>query len=112
MNGVFKAKRHNNTSPSPHWLYDLQDIHDKLMQSFHNRQICPLKGFIVSVHPPRPPAPSCSNQAPHAVKMSPPSPGRLYDLQDALDKLMHFLPQLSEFVPLKNGFYSFPAQTD
>ena len=25
---------------------------------------------------------------------------------------MHFLPQLSDFVPLKNGFYSFRAQTD
>ena len=24
---------------------------------------------------------------------------------------MHFLPQLSDFVPLKNGFYSFRAQT-
>ena len=35
-----------------------------------------------------------------------------YDLQDTLDKLMHFLPQLSGFVPLNNGFYSFRAQTD
>ena len=35
-----------------------------------------------------------------------------YDLQDTLDKLMHFLPQLSDFVPLKNGLYSFRAQTD
>ena len=25
---------------------------------------------------------------------------------------MHFLPQLSDFVPLKNEFYSFRAQTD
>ena len=25
---------------------------------------------------------------------------------------MHFLPQLSDFVPLKNGFYSFRAQTE
>ena len=33
------------------------------------------------------------------------------DLQDSLGKLMHFLPQLSDFVPLKNGFYSFHAQT-
>ena len=24
---------------------------------------------------------------------------------------MHFLPQLSDFVPLRNGFYSFRAQT-
>ena len=37
---------------------------------------------------------------------------RLFDLQDSLDKLMHFLPQLSDFVPLKNGFYSFRAQTN
>ena len=37
---------------------------------------------------------------------------RLYDLQDILDELMHFLPQLSYFVPLKNGFYSFRAQID
>ena len=29
---------------------------------------------------------------------------RLYDSQDTLGKLMHFLPQLSDFVPLKNGF--------
>ena len=28
-----------------------------------------------------------------------------------IDKLMHFLPQLSDFVPLRNGFYSFRAQT-
>ena len=25
--------------------------------------------------------------------------------------MMHFLPQLSDFVPLRNGFYSFRAQT-
>ena len=25
---------------------------------------------------------------------------------------MHFLPQLSDFVPLRNGFFSFRAQTD
>ena len=29
-----------------------------------------------------------------------------------LDKLMHFRPKLSDSVPLKNGFYSFRAQTD
>ena len=43
---------------------------------------------------------------------TPPSPHWLYDLQDTLDKLMHFLPQLSDFVPPKNKFYSFRAQTD
>ena len=25
---------------------------------------------------------------------------------------MHFFPQLSDFVPLRNGLYSFRAQTD
>ena len=35
----------------------------------------------------------------------------IFDLQDSLDKLMHFLPQLSDFVPLRNGYYSFRAQT-
>ena len=43
---------------------------------------------------------------------TPPSPHGLFDLQDSLDKLKHFLPQLSDFVPLKNGFYGFRAQTD
>ena len=32
------------------------------------------------------------------------SPHRLYDLQDILAKLMNFLPQLSDFVPLKHSF--------
>ena len=31
--------------------------------------------------------------------------------QDLLDQLMHFLPQLSDFVPLRNGFYIFREQT-
>ena len=46
------------------------------------------------------------------LKKSPPPSHRPYELQDILDKLMHFLPQLLNFVPLKNGFYSFRAQTD
>ena len=50
-------------------------------------------------------------QAPTPLK-SPPSPHRLYDLQDTLDKLMHFLPQLSDFVPLTNRFCSFRAHTN
>ena len=50
------------------------------------------------------------NQAPTSWK-TPPSPHRLFDLQDSLDKLMHFLPQLTYFVPLRNRFYSFRAQT-
>ena len=31
---------------------------------------------------------------------------------DSLDKRMRFLPQPSDFVPLRNGFNSFRAQTD
>ena len=37
---------------------------------------------------------------------------RLFDLQDSLDKRIHFHSQLSDVVPLRNGFYSFRAQTD
>ena len=78
------------------------------MSSCYNRQVCPLLGFIVSAHThiemPRPPV--------FFLFLTPPSPHRLYDLQDTLDKLMHFLPQLSDFVSLKNGFYSFRVQTD
>ena len=56
------------------------------------------------------PLPFDQNQPPTSFK-TPPSPHWLFDLQDSLDKLMHFVPQLSDFVPLKNGFYSFRAQT-
>ena len=80
----------------------------------------PLKGFIASTHKltcptrllPPPPAQLAldQNQAPTSFK-TPPSPHRLFDLQDSLDKRIHFPPQLSEFVPLRNGFYSFSAQT-
>ena len=94
----------------------------KLVHSFQNRQIYPREGFIVPTHklncptrpppsPPPPPLPFDQNQAPTSLK-TPPYPHRLFDLQDSLDKLMHFLPQLSDFVPLRNGFYSFRAQTD
>ena len=34
---------------------------------------------------------------------TPTSPHRLFDLQDSLDKLMYFLPQVSDFVLLRNG---------
>ena len=88
------------------------------MHSFDDRQICPRKGNRVSAHrwscparPPPPPLPLVQTQASTPLK-TPPSPHRLYDLQDTLDKLMPFLPQLSDFIPLKNGFYSFRAQTD
>ena len=68
----------SNAPPSPHWLYDLQDIHDKLVHSFQNRQVYSLKGFIYSFHAqielPRPfpptPVPSCSNPCPHALHNS------------------------------------------
>ena len=64
--------------------------HDKLVHSFQNRQIYPLEGIIVSTHklscPTLPPLPFDPNQAPTASK-TPPSPHRLFDLQDSLDKL-------------------------
>ena len=49
--------------------------------------------------PPRP--------RPPTHEKSPPSPHGLYDLQDILDKLVPFflqLKQLSDVVPLRNGF--------
>ena len=89
------------------------------------KYIIPSKGFIASPHklparPPSPPPPSPppptplafdQNQAPKCFK-TPPPPHRLFDLQDSLDKRIHFPPQLPDFVPLRNGFYSFRAQTD
>ena len=61
---------------------------------------------------PSPPTPLAfdQNQAPTSFK-TPASPHRLFDLQDSLDKRIHFLSQLSDFVPLRNGFYSYRAQT-
>ena len=61
--------------------------------------------------PPPAPLPLVQTQAPTPVQ-TPPVPHRLYDLQDILDKLMHFLPQLSDVVPLKNGFFSICARID
>ena len=66
---------------------------------------------IIRSPPPLTPAPFDHNQAPTSFK-PPPSPHQLFDLQGALDKRMHFLQQLSEFVPIRDGFYSFRAQTD
>ena len=60
--------------------------------------------------PPPPPLRLVQTHAPTPFKV-PPSPHRLCDLQGTIDKLMHFLPQLSDFVPLKKGLYSFRAQT-
>ena len=65
-------------------------------------------GYALYTSPSRPPFDQ--NQPPTSLK-PPPSPHRLFDLRDSLDKLMHFLPQLSDFVPLRNGFYGFRAQT-
>ena len=39
--GALKYICSSNIPPSPHRLYDVQDIHGKLMHSFQNRQICP-----------------------------------------------------------------------
>ena len=109
----------SNTPLSPHWLYDLQDIHDKLVPCFHNRLICPLNGFIVSTHrlscpalpASAPPLPLVQTQPPMHFK-TPTSLHRLYDIQGSVDKLVHFLPQLSDFIPLIIGLFSFRAQTD
>ena len=61
----------SNTPPSPHCLYDLQDIQDELVHSFQNRQIYPLKGFIVSTHrlscPVHPPPPRLPLVQTHAL---------------------------------------------
>ena len=64
------------------------------------------------IYTPRPPLPPHfdKNRAPTSFK-TPPSPRRLFDVQDSLDKLMHFLPQLSVFFPLRSGLYSFRVQT-
>ena len=50
-----------------------------------------------------PPLPFDQNQAPTSLK-TPPSPHRLFDIQDSLDKVMHSLPQLLHFARLRNGF--------
>ena len=105
----------SNAPPSPQWLYVLQDTHDKLVHSFQNRQIYPLKRFIVSTHrlsppppPPPPPLPLDQTQAPTSLK-TPPSPHELFDLQDSLDILMHFLPQLAvRFCPPRKRVLKFP----
>ena len=80
------------------------------------------KGFIAYIHaqiapfppPLLPPNPLAfdQNQAPTSFKTPPHPPHRLFDLQDSLDKRIHFPSQLSDFAPLRNGFYSFRAQTD
>ena len=74
-------------------------------------------GFIVSTHrlscparpaAPPPPFPLDQTQAPTSLKTSP-SPHRLFDLQDSLDKLMHFPPQLAvRFCPPQKRVLWFP----
>ena len=57
-------------------------------------------------HPLCPPSrpPFDQTQALTSLK-TPPSPHRLFDSQDSLDKRMHFFQQqLSDFDPLRNGF--------
>ena len=83
------------------------------MYYFQNRHIYPLKimySFQAHIELP-PPLPLVQTPVPTPLK-SPPSSHWLYDLQDALDKLINIFPQLSDFVPLKNGFYSFHEQTN
>ena len=46
VRGNYNPPPSSSTPPSPHWLYDLPDIRDKLMHFFHNRQICPLQGIL------------------------------------------------------------------
>ena len=66
--------------------------------------------IYITPSPPPPLTPLVQTHSTTSLK-TPPSPHRLYDLQDTLDKQMHFLPQLSDFVP-HNGFYCFRAQAD
>ena len=110
-----------NIPPSPHRLYELQDVRGKRMHSFHNCQICPPKRVCsfrahrFSFPRPNPLArPSFSPPAPNFLfcLLTPLSSHRLYDLLDNLDKLMHFLPQLTYFVPLNYGFYNFRASKE
>ena len=70
-------------------------------------------GYIVAMHRlscparpdpnPRPALPLDQTQAPTFLN-TPPSSHGFFDLHDSLEKLLHFLPQLSDVVPLKNGF--------
>ena len=95
-------------------VYRLYILHDKLVHSFHNRQICPLEGFIVSAHrlscPARfpTPLPLVQTQASTPLK-TPPSPHRrsgctTYRIHNI--KLMHFLPQLAvRFCPPQKRFF-------
>ena len=58
--------------------------------------------FIVYIYI-APPGPG-----PHALKNSALPSTVIRLTQDVLDKLMRFLPQPSDFVPLNNGFHVFP----
>ena len=68
----------------------------------------PMSSFHAQIELLPPPLHLDQNQAPTSLKTLP-SPHRLFD---SLDKLMHVLSQLSDFIRLKNEFYSFRAQTD
>ena len=92
---------------------------------FQNRQIYPLER-IYSLHaqiappspPPLPPLPFkparfWSKPGPHVLQNSaPPLTGYSTYKIHLLDKRIHAPPQLSDFVALRNGFYSFRAQAD
>ena len=88
------------------YICQIRQIYPLGIYSLH-AQIAPFppprlqtRSLLIKTRPPRP-----SNTPPHP-------PHRLFDLQDPLDKRIHFPSQLSDFVPLKNGFYSVRAQTD
>ena len=109
----------SNVPSSPHCSYDLHDIHNELVHSFQNRHIYPRKGLIVSTHRlscPTGPPPPCylltKPWPPRPYKLRPPLTGYSTCRIHLVDKLMHFLSQLSHCVPLRKGFYSFRAQTD
>ena len=104
----------SKTPPSPHRLYDLQKYMTKwCIPSTADRFCLPqngFNGFRTHIDPTTPAAFSISR--PRPPLKTPPSSHRLYGLQDTHDKLMHSIPQQSDLVLLKNGFYSFRAQTD
>ena len=111
----------SNTPPFPHWLYDLQDIHDILMHSVPNREIHSyserMYSFRAQIELPRPsPVPP----SPGSLLVEP-RPPRPEDLRPPLTGYttyrIHLITGCISFhscqiLSLKNGFYGFRAQTD
>ena len=64
-------------------------------------------GYIVFVFTPQATASAATAAATNAVAATAIRLQIIFSVQGILDKPMHFLPQLSDFVPLKNGLYSF-----